>query len=150
MCQKMRKYETRCVPPTAVKPSITNLFCSQMLYASSRNNLTKALGSAPFTDSIYATSKADVDAKAYASHRASLAAPKPMTAREKEIEEIKAAESRSATYDGSRARKSHVGKIGFTWTPEVEQAVKELGESDEGRVLILVRRFASSFVGMNC
>ena len=121
-----------------------------MLYASSRNNLTKALGSAPFTDSIYATSKADVDAKAYASHRASLAAPKPMTAREKEIEEIKAAESRSATYDGSRARKSHVGKIGFTWTPEVEQAVKELGESDEGRVLILVRRFASSFVGMNC
>ena len=31
-----------------------------------------------------------------------------------------------------------------------EQAVKELGESDEGRVLILVRRVVSSFVDMNC
>lgn len=110
-----------------------------MLYASTRNNLTKSLGSAPFTDSIFATSKADVTADAYARHRASLAAPKPMTAREQEMEAIKLAESRSAAYDGSRARKSHVGgKVGFQWSPETEQAVKELGESQQGKLVVLV------------
>lgn len=117
-----------------------------MLYASTRNNLTKALGSAPFTDSIFATSKADVDAAAYASHRASLAAPKPMTAREREMEEIKVAEVKSAAYDGSRARKSHLGgRVGFQWSPETEQAVKELGEQEwpQGKLVILVRKLSA-------
>ena len=93
-----------------------------------------------FTDYIFATSKADVTADAYARHRASLAAPKPMTAREREMEEIKLAETRSATYDGSRARRTHVGNtVGFQWSPEAEQAVKELGESQEGKLVLLVR-----------
>lgn len=110
-----------------------------MLYASTRNNLTKALGSAPFTDQLFATSKGDITADAYARHRASLAAPKPMTAREREMEEIKLAETRGATYDSSRARKSHVGgKVGFQWSEESEQAVTELGRGEEGELVILV------------
>ena len=110
-----------------------------MLYASTRNNLTKALGSAPFTDQMFATSKADITSDAYAKHRASLAAPKPMTAREREMEEIKLAETRSAAYDGSRARKSHVGgKVGFQWSEESERAVTELGRGNEGKLVVLV------------
>ena len=110
-----------------------------MLYASTRTNLIKALGSAPFTDSIFATSKADVTSSAYKAHRASLNAPKPMTAREKEMEEIKAAELSSASYDGSRSRKSHVGgKLGFKWTDDVEAAVKRLGECQIRKLLVLV------------
>jgi twinfilin len=110
-----------------------------MLYASTRNNLTKALGSAPFTDSIFATSKADITGDAYSRHLASQAAPKPMTPREKEIEEIKLAEGRSAAYDGSRVRRSHVaGAVGFQWSPEAEQAVKELGDSQQGKLVTLV------------
>lgn len=112
-----------------------------MLYASTRNNLTKSLGSAPFTDSIFATSKADVGAEAYKRHRASLAAPKPMTAREKEMEEIKAAESRSVSYEGSKARRTHLGgRVGFQWTSETEQAVKGLGEQEwqQGKLVVLV------------
>lgn len=117
-----------------------------MLYASTRNNLTKALGSAPFTDSLFATSKADISAAAYKKHVASLAAPKPMTAREKEMEEIKAAESRSAAaFDGSRARRSHVGgKVGFQWTEETERAVKELGASEQQKLVVLVSSMPSS------
>ncbi|EKM55456.1 uncharacterized protein PHACADRAFT_256091 [Phanerochaete carnosa HHB-10118-sp] len=110
----------------------------KMLYASTRNNLTKALGSAPFTDQMFATSKADITADAYARHCASLVAPKPMTPREREMEEIKMAETRSAAYDGSRARKSHVGgKIGFQWSEESEQAVSELERGCEGKLVVL-------------
>lgn len=110
-----------------------------MLYASTRSSLTKALGSAPFTDSVFATSKADLTPDAYAKHRASLAAPKPMSAREKEMEEIRAAESTSATYDGSRARTNHVTKeIGLGWPEDVENAVKELGYGEESKVVVIV------------
>ena len=110
-----------------------------MLYASTRSSLTKSLGSTSFTDSVFATTKSDLTAEAYAKHRASLAAPKPMSAREKEMEEIKAAESRSATYDGSRSRANHVAKeVGLAWPEDVETAVKDLGYGDESKVVVIV------------
>ena len=97
-----------------------------MLYASTRSSLTKAFGATAFTDTIFATSKDDINASGYAKHRASLAAPKPMTAREKEIDEIRQAESRSATYEGSRARISHSQEVGLGWTSEVEEAISKM------------------------
>ena len=110
-----------------------------MLYASTRSSLTKSLGSAPFSDSMFATSKDDLTASAYAKHRASLAAPKPMSAREKELEEIKAAESKSLSYEGSRARASHVKEeVGLGWPEEIENAVKDLGSGQESKVVVLV------------
>lgn len=109
-----------------------------MLYASSRPSLTKSLGSVPFSDTLYATTKADLTADAYARHRASLAAPKPMSAREKEMEEIKAAESRSATYGGSRERVSHVAEVGYAWGDDIESAVKDLSVGEESKVVVLV------------
>ena len=119
-----------------------------MLYASTRSSLTKALGATAFTDAIFATSKDDVNANGYAKHRASLAAAKPMSAREKEMEEIKAAELRATEsgsgYQGSRARVNHIGaQTGLKWSEEVEQEVRNLftteGESPEGKLIIMVR-----------
>ena len=118
-----------------------------MLYASTRSSLAKALGAAAFSDTLFATSKSDLTADAYARHRASLNAPAPMSEREKEIEEIKAAELRATEsgsgYQGSRARVSHVATVGMKWSEEVEQAVRELFTSEpqgeEGTLLLVVR-----------
>jgi twinfilin len=110
----------------------------QMLYASTRGSLTKSLGSAFFTDTIFASSKADITPEAYAAHRRHLAAPKPLSSREQEIADVRAAES-SGSYNGSRTRSSHVGpRVELQWTQEVEEAIKNLTENDDCAVVVLV------------
>ena len=113
-----------------------------MLYASTRNNLTKSLGSAHFADNIFATSKDDVTADAYRKHLAHLNAPKPMSEREKEMEAVKAAEREAggSQYDGSRARRNPLGSqaIGMAWEADAENALKELGEAEDCRAVVLV------------
>lgn len=71
-------------------------------------------------------------------HKAHLAAPKPLSAREKEDEETRLAE-RGNEYQGSQARKSHVGTgVGLAWSEEVESAMKELGEGVDSRLVVIV------------
>lgn len=110
-----------------------------MLYASTRNNLTKALGSAHFTDTLFATNKIDVTSDAYTKHRQHLAAPKPMSAREKEMEEVKAAERQAGGgYEGGRMR-NHLGTvIGFPWPDDAQEALQALVGNEESRLVILV------------
>jgi twinfilin-like protein len=109
-----------------------------MLYASSRHALTKSLGSTVFTDSIFATSKDDLTPQAYASHKRHLAAPQPLTAREQEMADVRAAE-REAGNGGYEARQNHANtRIGYDWSPEVQDAVKELGEGDGSRLVLIV------------
>jgi len=113
----------------------------KMLYASTRNALTKSLGSAVFTDSLFATSKADVTPGAYAAHKRHQAAPQPLSVREQEIAEIKAAEREaSASYEGSRARQNHLGsrEIGYVWVEEAREAVAAL-RAGEGSHLVILR-----------
>ncbi len=113
-----------------------------MLYASTRSSLLKSLGSSVFADSIFATSKADLTAEAYQAHLKHIAAPKPLSTREQEMAEVRAAESSSASYEGSRARTSHVGSaVGFKWTPEVEDAITEIGRGNTSALVILVSAF---------
>ncbi|KAF7778817.1 hypothetical protein Agabi119p4_3162 [Agaricus bisporus var. burnettii] len=109
----------------------------KMLYASSRSSLLKSLGSTVFTDSIFATSKADLTADAYQAHLRHLAAPKPLSAREQEMADVRAAESSSASYEGSRARTSHVGPVGFKRVPELEQAILELVQGNDSSLLVM-------------
>lgn len=113
----------------------------KMLYASTRNSLTKSLGSTVFTDSLFATSKADVTPEAYAAHKRHQAAPQPMSTREQEMADIRAAEREAAgnTYEGSRARQNHLGdgKVGYKWSSEAEDAVKRLGHGEGSQVVIL-------------
>ncbi|KIM55952.1 hypothetical protein SCLCIDRAFT_1220783 [Scleroderma citrinum Foug A] len=121
------------VPDTA---SVRN----KMLYASTRNSLTKSLGSTVFTDSIFATSKGDITPEAYAAHKRHLAAPQPMSAREQEIADIRAAEREAGVvYEGSRAKQNHLGQgtVGYQWSPEAEDAVKRLGDGEGNHVVVL-------------
>jgi len=111
----------------------------KMLYASTRASLLKTLGSNLFTDSIFATSKADLTAEAYGAHQRHIAAPKPLSAREQELSDLKIAESATGgEYAGSRARVNHVGTgIGLKWSAEAEQAVVDLAEKTETMAVVL-------------
>ncbi|KAG1748929.1 actin depolymerizing protein [Suillus paluster] len=111
----------------------------KMLYASTRGSLAKSLGSTVFTDSLFATSKADVTSEAYEAHKRHQAAPKPLSAREQEMENIKAVEREAGnSYEGSSARKNHIGqRVGLSWSSEAEDAVKGLSSLDDSRIVIL-------------
>lgn len=111
----------------------------QMLYASTRSSLLRSLGSTIFTDSIFATSKTDLTSEAYDAHRRHLAAPKPLSAREQEMADIRISES-SGAYRGSQTRTNHIGTgVGLHWSEEVENAVKALGAADGCAVVVIVR-----------
>lgn len=111
------------------------------MYASTRSSLTKSLGSTVFTDSLFAISKEDLTPEAYEAHKRHKAAPKPLSAQEQEMANIKAAEREAGnSYEGSNARKNHIGqRVGLSWSSEAEDAVKALGSRNDSRIVILVR-----------
>jgi twinfilin-like protein len=112
-----------------------------MIYASTRNSVTKSLGAANFVDTIFATSKEDLTPEGYAAHKRHLAAPKPMSAREKEIADIKAAEREagSTTYNVNAARQSPFGTgVGLKWSSDAETAVRNLADATENYLITMV------------
>ena len=53
-------------------------------------------------------------------------------------------------YQGSNARKNHLrgAVVGFTWSPDVEEAFKQLAVEESSKLLVVVRimpRFTSRF-----
>jgi len=120
-----------------------------MLYASTRLTLLKSLGSTVFTDSIFATSKEDLTASAYASHLRHVAAPHPLSTREQEMVDLRAAERETASYDGSRARTSHIGAgVGLNWSEEVERAVIELGQGTGPSIVVLASSISFALLAL--
>lgn len=118
----------------------------KMLYALFRNSLTKSLGSTYFTDTVFATSKSDVSPEGYAAHKRHVAAPNPMSAQEKEMADVRAAERQagSGAYEGSRARHSPLGTgVGLNWSPEVEDSIKDLASGSGDRLVVLTIDTAS-------
>lgn len=63
-----------------------------------------------------------------------------MNAREQELANIKAAEKEMGeAYEGSRARKNHVGTtVGVKWSPEVEDAVRAIVSGQEHENLVVI------------
>ncbi|KAF7295362.1 Protein tyrosine kinase [Mycena indigotica] len=122
----------------------------KMLYASSRASLLKSLGSSLFTDSIFATSKADLTPEAYTAHRRHVTAPKPLSASEQEMADVRAAERQAgglSAYQGSRARTSHIGQtVGMAWAEDLQETVKGLGEGDDSVLVVLTIDIATETV----
>ena len=61
--------------------------------------------------------------------------------REKEMEEVKAAEREAGgrSYEGSRVRQNHVGQgVFLKWSTEAENAIKDLASAEDSRLVILV------------
>ena len=110
-----------------------------MLYASTRLSLLKSLGSSLFTDSLFATSKADLTSEAFDAHLQHVSAPNLLSAREQEMADVREAENEAASYAGSNARVTHIGTgHGLSWSPEAEHAVTELGEGTGSSIVIIV------------
>lgn len=124
-----------------------------MLYASTRNTLTKSLGSTHFTDSLYANSKSDLTSSAYAAHKAHMAAPQPLSTREQEMADVRAAEREAggSSYESARARRNHIGSgVGLAWNPDVESALQDLAQSDQDMLIIIVSIwYHNSLTGIN-
>jgi twinfilin-like protein len=109
-----------------------------MLYASTRNSVTRSLGSAHFTDSIFATSKQDLTAEAYNKHKLHMAAPKPLSAREKSLADLAAAEKEAgqSAYQGSSVRTTLIPPgVGMDLSEEDQALLTDLAE---GSILTFV------------
>ncbi|KAJ6488566.1 actin depolymerizing protein [Mycena vitilis] len=113
---------------------------NRMLYSSSQAPLRKALGASLFSDSMDARSKDELTAQAYAAHRRHVLAPPPLSAREREMADVLAAERQAGNvdaYQGSGARNSPIANtISMPWDTKLEQAVKALGEGDDTALVI--------------
>ncbi|KAL9548329.1 hypothetical protein MBANPS3_005735 [Mucor bainieri] len=102
----------------------------KMLYASTRATLTRELGDYRFTDSIYGTDKAEFTWDGYKKHLAHKNAEAPLTRREQELVEIKAAEAATVSdYQGTATRKSYAPGVAF---PLTEKAIEALSELKKG------------------
>jgi twinfilin-like protein len=113
-----------------------------MLYASTRLSLLKSLGSSLFTDSIFATNKADLTHDAFDTHLRYVSAPNLLSAREQELADVREAENEAASYAGSNVRVTHIGTDhGLNWSPETEHAVTQLGEGTGCSIVIIVSYF---------
>jgi len=75
-----------------------------------------------------------------------------MSQREKELAELTEAEKKAADfYQGSNARKNHLSGavVGFTWSPDVEEAFKQLAVEESSKLLVVVSAilyFTNSFI----
>ncbi|KAI7850978.1 hypothetical protein BDC45DRAFT_446062, partial [Circinella umbellata] len=106
----------------------------KMLYASTRASLTKELGDNHFTDSIYGTTKDDVNYDGYKKHLVHKKAEAPLTQRERELEEIKRAEANAATdYQGASTRRTYAPGIAFPFTDKALEALGELQKPKDER-----------------
>lgn len=75
----------------------------------------------------------------YAVHRAHTLAPKPLSSQEQDKKDVRAAEHLAGSnYCTSMwARRNH-GAVRLAWPEDIEAIVKELGEGDGDKLLLLV------------
>ncbi|KAI9364327.1 hypothetical protein BD770DRAFT_379775 [Pilaira anomala] len=117
----------------------------KMLYASTRATLTRELGDYRFVDNIYGTEKAEFTWDGYKKHLAHKAAEAPLTRREQELVEIKAAEAKTVSdYQGTTARKSFTPGIAFPLTEHAVEALSQLTKSKEDRSVNFVSLYLNN------
>ncbi|KAI8983649.1 hypothetical protein BDB01DRAFT_791605 [Pilobolus umbonatus] len=106
----------------------------KMIYASTRTSLLRELGDNRFVDSIFGTDQSEFTWEGYQKHLKHKSAAAPLTRREQELSEIKAAEAKAVTdYDGTTGRKSYVPGVSFPFTEQAMEAISELAKDKEDR-----------------
>ncbi|KAG2173599.1 hypothetical protein INT43_005017, partial [Umbelopsis isabellina] len=112
----------------------------KMLYASSRASLTKELGDYRFVDSMWGTDPEEFTLKGYKKHKSHQSAEAPLTQRERELAEIKLAESKQASsHTGTTVRNTYAGGVSMPLSSEAETALKELSQSDRPHNYVSLR-----------
>ncbi|SAM02438.1 hypothetical protein [Absidia glauca] len=106
----------------------------KMLYASTKATLTKELGDSKFSDSIYGTKKSEFSHDGYKKHLAHKNADAPLTQRERELAEIKAAEAQTVSdYQGTSTRKTYAPGLAFPLTDPAIEALQALKQDKASR-----------------
>lgn len=138
-----RQHHDPFAPPHSQVPDGAKVR-EKMLYSSSKSRLLKALGEASFTDSLHATSPADLTPRGYKAHLDAAAAPHPLTERERALQEVKQAEFEASKEDAFRGTGGGVrggaGPLsavmgvgaGLEWGDGVEEALTELAQEGAG------------------
>lgn len=105
-------------------------------YASTRASLTRSLGESSFVDSLHAHSTSDLTSAAYRNHLKHSNSSAPLTERERELADLKAAEGVEARGTAPRggAFSTNEEKGVLRWSEEAQQAARELAETQDGAV----------------
>ncbi|KZO97719.1 actin depolymerizing protein [Calocera viscosa TUFC12733] len=116
----------------------------KMLYASTRNALTRGLGASAFVDSAFISSSSELAStlstrttpSAGGGPARSATSPGliPLSSRETELADIAAAEAKERARDNTP--RSQIHRSGMSWEPEAEAAIADLKEGD-GKLVIL-------------
>ncbi|SCZ90058.1 BZ3500_MvSof-1268-A1-R1_Chr9g10693 [Microbotryum saponariae] len=113
---------------------------SKMLYASSRQSFVRALGDSRFSSSIFASTKDELTFAAYRNHLKAQQSSAPLTAREQEIADIKAAEAKERregdTSENANQPRSMLDLSGSTEGTSADGKKAGTGWSDEAAELI--------------
>lgn len=112
----------------------------KMLYASTRATISRQLGDSNFKDSMFATTKQELTPQGYLAHLASQKAQAPMTLRERELADIKAAEGADSSCMGTALRSSNVwgaaagntfnANLGLKWHQHAAEALAAWANPD--------------------
>ncbi|KAK6341265.1 Twinfilin-1 [Orbilia brochopaga] len=106
---------------------------SKMLFASTRNTLMRELGTERFSESIFATTKAEVTAEGFKKHDAHVAKAAPLTEEEAALKGVKEAEAEASR--GTTARASHVSSgVSFPMSDAALDALRRLPTTPNGLV----------------
>ncbi|KAF3924920.1 Twinfilin-1 [Orbilia brochopaga] len=106
---------------------------SKMLFASTRNTLTRELGTERFSESIFVTTKAEVTAEGFKKHDAHVAKAAPLTEEEAALKDVKEAEAEASR--GTTARASHVSSgVSFPMSDAALDALRRLPTTPNGLV----------------
>ncbi|GAB5590817.1 Twinfilin-1 [Umbelopsis nana] len=112
----------------------------KMLYASTRATLTKELGDYRFVDSMWGTDPSEFTLDGYKKHKSHQTADAPLTARERELAEIKLEESKAASsHMGTTVRKTYAAGVAVPLSEKAHAALKELGKSDRSHNYVSLR-----------
>ncbi|KAK6543831.1 Twinfilin-1 [Orbilia ellipsospora] len=109
----------------------------KMLFASTRNTFTRELGTEFFSESIFATTKAEVTAEGFKKHDAHVAKAAPLTEEEAALKDVKEAEAEASR--GTTARASHVSSgVAFPVSDAALDALRRLPTTPNGLVQLMV------------
>ncbi|KAI8575941.1 hypothetical protein K450DRAFT_259503 [Umbelopsis ramanniana AG] len=112
----------------------------KMLYASSRASLTKDLGDYRFVDNMWGTEASEFTLDGYKKHKSHQTAEAPLTARERELAEIKAQESKaSSNHMGTTVRKTYAAGVAVPLSEEAQAALEDLGKSSRSHNYVSLR-----------
>ncbi|KAL3901478.1 MAG: hypothetical protein SGCHY_000584 [Lobulomycetales sp.] len=111
----------------------------KMIYASTKNTLSKDLGEAMFVDYVYCTSREDCLLDGYLRHRQHQNAEAPLTEREKERKQVDEAVAAEAAINiSSRRGLGSAGLISFPVSEQATTAVESFGKGDLALVVLCI------------